>query len=137
MANPNKLFPLIVTDKLAQTRAFYVDTLGCEVAIETPDYLQVRFADEAGPELAFMSTSATTGMGPAQPPFQGAGLIVSIPTTNADKRHAALKAKNTTLASKPSDKPWGWRSFAAVDPNGVLLDFFHVLDQAAAADATG
>ncbi|MEM6995293.1 MAG: VOC family protein [Myxococcota bacterium] len=138
MANPNKLFPLLVTDKLAQTREYYVEQLGCELVNDMPDYIQVRFGGGSeGPELAFMTTKAAAPMGRALQEFGGSGLIVSIPTESADDKHAALSKKKVTLASKPEDRPWGWRSFAAVDPNGLVLDFFHVLDQAARVNATG
>lgn len=137
MTNPTKLFPLIVTNKLAETRAYYVDTLGCEVVGEMDCYLQVRFgAEPGGPELSFMTPQGGPSGGSPLPAFGGAGLIVSIPTENADERHRALEKKIDVVAP-PADKPWGWRSFNAADPNGVILDFFHVLDQAAVADATG
>ena len=31
-----------------------------------------------------------------------------------------------SVAGAPTDKPWGWRSYFVSDPNGVVLDFFHV-----------
>ncbi len=137
MANPNKLFPLIVTDKLSETRAYYVDQLGCELVSDMPTYISVRFGGgDSGPELAFMTKDGFPGPSDAMKNYAG-GLIVSIPTENADAKHAALAKKKLPLASEPSDRPWGWRSFGAVDPNGVMLDFFHVLDQAARTDATG
>jgi len=137
MTNPTKLFPLIVTNKLDETRAYYLEQLGCELVMEAPGYVQFRFGDDkAGPELAFMQPTDAPVFGGPLPEFGGGGLIVSIPTETADGKYAALKKKKVELASEPADKPWGWRSFAARDPNGLILDFFHVLDQAAVADAT-
>ncbi|MBV1861204.1 MAG: VOC family protein [Nannocystaceae bacterium] len=137
MANPTKLFPLIVTDKLDETRAYYIEELGCELVNEMPGYVQVRFGtNEGDPELSFMVPADSPSFG-GMPPVFGGGLIVSIPTENADAKYAALKKRKFDFTSEPSDKPWGWRSFAAQDPNGVVLDFFHVLDQASGADATG
>jgi len=138
MANPNKLFPLIVTDKLAETRSYYLDKLGCQAVLDMEGYLQVRFgAGDDGPELSFMQPCAVPEGAESQPTFGGQGLIVSVPTKDADQRHAELRRKKVTLANEPENKPWGWRSFHAPDPNGVVLDFFHVLEQAAVADATG
>ena len=138
MANPNKLFPLIVTDKLDETRDYYLDKLGCKAVLDMDGYLQVRFGDdEGGPELSFMQPCAVPEGAEPLPTFQGNGVIVSVPTEDADRRYAQLKKMRITLANEPENKPWGWRSFHAPDPNGVVLDFFHVLDQAAVADATG
>ncbi len=134
--NPTKLFPLVVTDKFEQTKAYYLRA-GFTVTIETEGYIQVRYGDDvAGPELAFMRSGEQNPPG-TQEPFGGRGLIISVPTADADAKYAQLRERDTPLASAPSDKPWGWRSFAAPDPNGVILDFFHVSAQSAAADATG
>ncbi|KIG15672.1 Glyoxalase/bleomycin resistance protein/dioxygenase [Enhygromyxa salina] len=135
--NPTKLFPLVVTEALAETKAYYVEKLGCEVVADMDNYLQVRFgADASAPELAFMSPQQGP-MGGLSKPFGGDGLIVSVPTESADAKFRAVKQAKATIAAEPSDKPWGWRSFMVTDPSGVTLDFFHVIEQAAAADATG
>ncbi|MCH9682779.1 MAG: VOC family protein [Deltaproteobacteria bacterium] len=135
--NPTKLFPLIITEDLAATRAYYTDKAGFTVTMEQDQYLQVRYgSDEAGPELAFWTRSDDNPMG-CQHAFGGRGLVISIPTDNADEKFDALRKRGATTMSEPSDKPWGWRSFAATDPNGVILDFFHVTAQSAVADATG
>ena len=138
MANPNRLFPLIMTNKLDETREYYLDKLGCQAVYDMDNYLQVRFgSDDDGPELAFMNPCAMPGGETSFPIFDGRGVIISIPTEDADRRHAELQEKKVALGGEPENKPWGWRSFHAPDPNGVLLDFFHVLEQAAVADATG
>lgn len=135
--NPNKLFPLVVTDKLEETRKFYVDQIGCELTVDMPEYVQVRFgSDASAPELAFMTTGGAPALSP-HAPFAGEGLTISIPTESADKKHAQLAKKKVNVTAELADRPWGWRSFVARDPNGVYLDFFHVLEQSRPVDATG
>lgn len=123
--NPTKLFPLFLTPKLSETKAYYEDKVGFRVTIETPNYLQVQHGDELGPELCFMKPDAFPD-GKARPPFPGEGVMVSVPVPDADEKFAALKKAGADLLDTPSDKPWGWRSFLVADPNGVVLDFFHV-----------
>lgn len=123
MKNPNKLFPLFITPNLNDTKRYYTERAGFKVVFETDNYLQVAYGD--GPELCFMKPDAFPD-GQARPAFDGNGVMVSIPTASADDKHTALKKAGAELLSEPSDKPWGWRSFMAVDPNGVVLDFFHV-----------
>lgn len=136
--NPSKLFPLILTDKLDETKAFYTKTAGWTVTHEMPNYLQVRSGtDEASPELAFMKPDVSPAMGQPMKTFKGEGIIVSVPTASADKKHQALLDAKAPVLSEPSDKPWGWRSFLVRDPNGVILDFFHEVQQSAAQDAAG
>ncbi len=128
-ALPNKLFPMFVTDKLAETKRFYTEQAGFEVTIDLEQYLQVRFGkDEGAPELCFMRPGPMPGG--TLPRFDGQGVLVSIPTKSADEHCAAMKERGATIDMAPADMPWGWRSFHAKDPNGVVLDFFHVLDKA-------
>ena len=129
----DKLFPLILTTELEKTKAFYRDTLGCELSVEVPEYFQARFGGEGQPELCFMLPKPVFGF-EAQP-FAGQGLIVSIPVADPDAEHRRLAKKGVTIVSEPTDRPWGWRSFLCRDPNGVLLDFFREKAQADAANA--
>ena len=133
---PRKLFPLIVTDELAAVRAFYLDVLGWTPTYDLDTYLQVRFGEaEDGPELCFMAPGNIPGIGDPAPVFPGRGLMVSVPTADADDHHRLLSERGAPITSPPADKPWGWRSFLVRDPSGVVLDFFHALAQADAADA--
>lgn len=131
--NPKKLFPMIVTDKLAETKEFYTKKADFEIVFDMPDYLQVRYGGESGPELSFL----TTEEGPLGklPAFNGKGLLISIPTEDADKKATDLEKRGVKLVSQPAVKPWGWKSFLTQDPNGVLLDFFHVPTDNAGQDA--
>jgi catechol 2,3-dioxygenase-like lactoylglutathione lyase family enzyme len=124
LENPRKLFPSFMTAKLAETKAFYVDKLGWKLTYDVPSYLQVRIDDVDGPELCFMNTQ--TGSAAGAPNFAGQGVVVSVPVECADGHHAALRERGVVAISEPSTKPWGWHSFEVRDPNGVILDFFHV-----------
>ncbi|HVI00176.1 MAG TPA: VOC family protein [Enhygromyxa sp.] len=126
LENPNKLFPMFMSAKLGETKAFYVDKLGWKATYDLPSYLQVRIGDVDGPELCFMNTE--TGSAAGSPNFAGQGVVVSVPVEDADRHHAALRERGVQALSEPSLKPWGWRSFEVRDPNGVILDFFHVAE---------
>jgi catechol 2,3-dioxygenase-like lactoylglutathione lyase family enzyme len=124
--NPDKLFPLFISDKLAETKRYYTEKLGFAIAIDQPEYLQVRYGDgAAAPELCFMLPTAFPEGG-RRPAFAGDGVIVSVPTADADSAHARMRKLDARIETEPTDKPWGWRSFLVRDPNGVVLDFFHV-----------
>lgn len=122
--NLTKLFPMILTTKLDESKQFYLRA-GFRVVFDLPTYLQVAYGDGDPPELCFMKPDAFPD-GKARPAFEGRGVVVSIPTPDADQKYAALKSAGVELLSSPEEKPWGWRSFFALDPNGLVLDFFHV-----------
>lgn len=72
------MVPMIITDDLSATRAFYVDDLGCRVTIEQDAYLQVRFGDDDGaPEPAFFPPMPAASPLGSRLPFAG-GMLVSI-----------------------------------------------------------
>ncbi len=127
MKNPQKLFPMIVTDKLSETKHFYQTVLSFDVLIDVDGYLQVRAGkNENDPEIAFMAPGKMPD-GTDFKGFTGQGLVLSIPTKSADKKAEDLRKAGLDKVLDPTDKPWGWRSFLATDPNGVILDFFHVV----------
>ena len=129
LKNPTQLFPLFVTPKLAETREFYL-IAGFKIRFDLPHYLQVYY--EGGLDLCFMSPDAP-GKGKEYPAFAGNGVLVSIPTHDADAKALELKERRLPIVNEIEDKPWGWRSFHVVDPNGVILDFFHVYKEIDAA----
>jgi catechol 2,3-dioxygenase-like lactoylglutathione lyase family enzyme len=136
LKNPNQLFPLFVSDKLEETKRYYADKLGFTVTFDMPHYLQLRYGKEGAPELCFMRPNGMPD-GQPMPEFGGAGVIVSIPTESADAAYDRMRGKGAQVQDAPSDKPWGWRSFVVRDPNGVMLDFFHVYKDVSAADLKG
>ena len=129
--NPKRLFPLFLVTDLDASQAFY-ERHGFAVVHRTDNYLQVGYGDGNELELCFMKPDAFPD-GSVRPAFAGKGVIVSVPTPDADEKYQAMKRLGAKLLSEPSDKPWGWRSFFTVDPNGVVLDFFHVYKQMAVA----
>lgn len=133
LENPRKLFPLILTEDLDATRRFYVDKLGWTATHDLDAYLQVRLhEDPESPELAFMLPGPQGPCDEARVAFAGRGVMVSVPVADADAHHGEVRAAGLEPTSAPSVKPWGWRSYALVDPNGVVLDFFHVAEAPAA-----
>ena len=130
LKNPTQLFPLFVTEKLAETKKFYL-ALGFKVRFDRPEYLQVYY--EEGLDLCFMQPHAAKD-GTKFPAFGGKGVVVSIPTRNADEKAAEVKERRLPIVSDVEDKPWGWRSFFVADPNGVILDFFHVYKEIDTSD---
>ncbi len=122
--NPEKLFPLFITDKLEAIKRFYVDQAEFTLSFDSPEYVQVCSPEPGSPELCFAKPTAfPDGVKPA---FAGKGVLVSVPTQNADEKFARMRKLGAELLDAPTDKPWGWRSFLVIDPAGVVLDFFHV-----------
>lgn len=122
-----KLFPLVRTNHMEATRAFYTQRLGWGITLEMPGYLQVHYGSKEGPELCFMPPEQE-GIEPLRTPFSGKGVGFSIEVPNADRECERLKKSGVAILSPLENKPWGWRSFLVSDPSGVVLNFYHLID---------
>ena len=97
--NPKKLLPMFVTDKLAETKAFYTEKAGFSITHDLEGYLCVHYGDEDGPELAF--AAAKTDVMGTLPLFRGEGIIVSIPTPDADRKAREMTSHGVKLIGEP------------------------------------
>ncbi|MCE9595578.1 MAG: VOC family protein [Planctomycetes bacterium] len=118
------IVPIVTTDRLAETRAFYVEKLGFQVAFDHDHYLGLRAGAAGSPELGFMRPDHD-----APKKFEG-GVTFGLRVDDADREHARLRALGVTIVQPPTDQPWGARSFVALDPNGVALYFSHPIPAA-------
>lgn len=124
LENPKRLYPMFISSDLRKTKEFYLRA-GFTLRFDMPEYLQVAYGGDENLELCFMLPHQSS-VGMDYPRFAGQGVIVSIPTPDADGKAAELRDKGIEILNPLEDKPWGWRSFHVSDPNGVVLDFFHV-----------
>ena len=103
------------TNKVAESRGFYVKYFGAKVTFDCGWYVNLQFGDESE-SLQFMS--------PQQPEHQlssGNGLIYNFAVEDVDSEYETLMESNLTPVMPIEDHPWGDRGFAVQDPNGITL----------------
>ena len=110
----NTLSACITTDKVEESRDFYVRHFGAKVTFDCGWYV-MRFGKETS-ELQFMAPQE-----PQQPVCNPAGLIYNFCVDDVDTEHDRLKAAGLAPVMPLEDHPWGDRGFAILDPNGVTL----------------
>lgn len=111
-------YPVVVTDRLAACRDFYVRWLGFAVVFEASWFVYLA----SGPSsVAFMTPDH-----PSQPPgperFSGEGLFLTLQVADAATEFARLKRAGAPFAHALNDEPWGQRRFALKDPSGMWID---------------
>jgi len=116
-----KLNAGIITDKLAETKAFYTETMGFGVTFENEFYLLLHTPDRSA-EISFLLPGHPTQQPLFQPAFQGRGVYLTIEVDDVDAWYEALQAKGVDIKIDLRDEPWGDRHFAIQDPNGVGID---------------
>lgn len=116
-----KLNAGIITSKLTETKAFYINTLGFGITFENEFYLLLHTPKRKA-ELSFLLPGHPSQQALFQQPFTGQGLYLTIEVDDVDKLYKALKQKGTEIKIDLRDEPWGDRHFAIQDPNGIGID---------------
>ena len=116
-----KLNAGIITTKLAESKAFYMDLLNFGVTFENEFYLLLHTPDHKA-EISFLLPNHPSQQPIFQEPFQGSGMYLTLEVDDVDGIYEALKNKGVEIKVAIRDEPWGDRHFAIQDPNGVGID---------------
>ena len=113
-------YPIVMTDRLAECRRFWVDRLGFAVVFEASWILVLASTGERR-LVAFMAPDH-----PSTPPgresFGASGLLLTLEVDDVDAEHARLAAEGVAIRHGPVDEPWSQRRFLLRDPAGVWVD---------------
>lgn len=118
---PMKLNAGIVTDKLKETKAFYIKTLNFGITFENDFYVLMHTPDKQY-EISFLLPNHPTQRPIFQKAFQGKGMYLTIHVDNVDEEYKRIQALKIPIEIELRNEPWGDRHFAIVDPNGIGID---------------
>ena len=107
--------PCITTDKVAESRDFYVKHFGAKVTFDCGWYVNLQFGKQSS-QLQFMAPQQ-----PDQPKCNCAGLVYNFAVDDVDQEYRKLTEVGLQPIMPLEDHPWGDRGFAIQDPNGVTL----------------
>lgn len=116
-----KLNAGILTEKLAESKAFYTENLGFGVTFENEFYLLMHTPNKQA-ELSFLLPNHPTQNPFFHAAFEGKGMYLTIEMDEVDSLYQELKAKGVEIKVDIRDEPWGDRHFAIQDPNGIGID---------------
>lgn len=111
---PQALSTCITTDKIDQTRDFYVRYFAAKIAFDSGWYLHMEFGSKSA-SLQFMAPQ------PDMPLCNPAGMTFNFCVADVDAEFEKLTAAGLSTTMPLEDHPWGDRGFAVEDPNGVSL----------------
>lgn len=117
----NSVYPVLCSNKLAETAAFYVEHFGFTRTFEADWYISLRHGTAPQYELAIVDPTHPSVPAAGQRPV--AGLLLNFEVDDVDAVYAQL----ITSAGLPvlrdiRSEEWGQRHFITADPNGVLID---------------
>jgi catechol 2,3-dioxygenase-like lactoylglutathione lyase family enzyme len=106
----SRAVPNIKSDRPAETRDFFVDLLGLEVAMDIGWVVTV-----ASPENSSAQVNIISNDDPAAP-----GISVEVP--DVDAVHATAVERGLEIAYELRDEEWGVRRFMLREPSGTLVN---------------
>lgn len=116
-----KLNAGIITEKLAETKAFYTKKLGFGVTFENEFYLLMHTPNHEA-EISFLLPNHPSQQPLFHKPFQGPGVYLTVEVDDIDGLYQELKKKGVIIKIELRNEPWGDRHFAIEDPNGIGID---------------
>jgi len=107
-----RIVPDIKSERLDDSRAFYVDFLGLKVGMDLGWI--VTFVSPSNPtaQISVMRDDDPSTLMPN----------VSIEVADVDEVHARAIERGLQIVYPLTDEPWGIRRFFVVDPNGVIVN---------------
>lgn len=121
----NSVSACIATNKVEESRDFYVKYLGARVTFDCGSYVNLQLGNDFS-TLQFLSPQQ-----PGQPLCNTAGLMYNSAVDDVDKEYKALMGAGLVPVMPLEDHPWGDRGFAIQDPNGVMFYFFSLREPSA------
>lgn len=123
----SSFYPVICTDKIEETRDFYVKHFDFEVTFEADWYVSLR---RPGYELALVDATHPTIPESGRRPV--AGLILNFEVSDVDAEYARLvETAGLPLALPLRSEDFGQRHFIVTDPSGVMVDVITEIEPAA------
>lgn len=116
-----KLNAGVLTEKLAESKAFYTENLGFGVTFENEFYLLMHTPNKQT-ELSFLLPNHPTQQPFFHAAYSGKGMYLTIEMDEVDTLYQKLKDKGVEIKIEIRDEPWGDRHFAIEDPNGIGID---------------
>ena len=116
-----KLNAGVITEKLAESKAFYSENLGFGVTFENEFYVLMHTPNKQA-EISFLLPNHPTQQPFFHTPYNGKGMYFTIEMDEVDSIYEELKKKGVEIKVDIRDEPWGDRHFSIEDPNGIGID---------------
>ncbi|MEM6430334.1 MAG: VOC family protein [Deinococcota bacterium] len=122
---PSSIYPVICTNDVTSSAAFYTQYFGFEVTFEADWYVSLRSSEAPSFELAFVQTSHSSV--PENFRQAAKGSLINIEVEDVDAVYASLQDANLNMPLTLRSEPSGQRHFMVEDPNGLLVDVITII----------
>lgn len=116
----NQFYPVIQTDRVAETARFYVEHFRFRPLFESDWYVHLQSSEDVTVNLAVLQgdheTIPEAGRG------QVRGLVINFEVEDVDREYERALERKLPILRELRNEPFGQRHFITRDPNGVLID---------------
>jgi catechol 2,3-dioxygenase-like lactoylglutathione lyase family enzyme len=102
----------ITSERIDESRKFYTEFLGFEVAMDMGWIVTLASSDNPTAQVTLLRGPASAALHPN----------LSIEVADVDAVHAKAIALGLQIVYPLTDEPWGVRRFFVTDPNGVVIN---------------
>ena len=119
MTRLSRLFPVIYSEKLEETKDFYCDLLGFRVEFDSDWFVNLTGGINGDLELGIQRYDHDL----IPPAFRtvAKGVSLALEVDDVDAAYSRFRDREDLVAGI-ADEEYGQRHFMCVDPNGVLVD---------------
>ena len=107
-----RIVPDIQSDRPDESRTFYVELLGFEVAMDMGWIMTLVCSTNPTAQISILGSDATAPVVPQ----------LTVEVADVDAVHAEAVRRRLEIVYPLSDESWGVRRFFVLDPNGVVLN---------------
>ncbi|NCR24510.1 MAG: hypothetical protein GPJ27_22790 [Microcystis aeruginosa L111-01] len=124
----SRILTNICSDRLAESRDFYVTLLGFEVNYDSDWYVQLR--SPSNKELEFGIILRSNNLVPKEYQTTPSGMYITFVVPDVDLVYAKAVAMGIRIVQELRNEFYGQRRFLTVDPNSCLIDICSLFTEA-------
>ena len=113
-------YPVLVTDKVAETAAFYVRNFRFRPAFESDWYVHLQSTEDPSVNLAILQAGHETI--PADGTAAGPAVILNFEVEDPDAVFGEIEGNGLPVLKPLTDEAFGQRHFITRDPSGTMID---------------
>lgn len=117
---PKSIYPVICTDKITESRDFYISHFDFTLTFEAEWYVSLKSKHNAKYELALLDYHHSSLPEAFRRPAQG--VLINYEVSDVDGYYERLKNEGLPIVLELKSEEWGQRHFITEDPNGLLID---------------
>ena len=116
----SQFYPVIMTDRVAQTARFYCDHFRFAPKFDSDWYVHLQSREDEGVNIAILAGDHQTV--PEAGRGRVSGLLINFEVEDVDSEFARAETAGLPILLPLRDEPFGQRHFITLDPAGVLID---------------